>query len=360
MLTTCTASGDREGTIVTIRVVQWTTGPVARAAVRAVLAQPDLELVGCFAWSPEKVGKDVGDLCNLPALGIAATDDVEALVALEPDVVLYMPLLWNVDHMVRLLEAGINVISTANFITGHSYGDAEMKRLHEAAERGGASLYGTGINPGQATALALTAAAACREIERISIDEAADCTPYESAETWRGLGFGSFPDTPGLADIAKQRQLVFQDVVEMMADALGVKLDEVRYVPEFGVATKDLDLGYMEIAKGAVCGLKGLWQGIVGGEPLIEMGLTWRLGDAIEPDWPVHAGHVIEIRGVPNIRLSHEIDHVPDPDNFNADTANPAVNAIPAVVAARPGLVTLPDLPLVTVTSVAGGVTSGP
>jgi 2,4-diaminopentanoate dehydrogenase len=224
----------------TIRVVQWTTGGVARAAVRAVLAQPGLKLVGCYVWSAEKAGRDVGELCNLPPIGVTATNDFEVILALKPDVVLYMPLLWNVDHIARLLEAGINVISTANFITGHSYGELAMKRLDDAAKRGGVSLYGSGINPGMAGALALTAAAACREVERISIFEAADSTGYASAETWRSLGFGLPPDSPGIAAMAKQRQLVFMDAVEMMARALGVQLDEVRYTPQFGVATKDL------------------------------------------------------------------------------------------------------------------------
>lgn len=81
----------------TIRVVEWTTGQVARAAVRAVLAQQELELVGCYAWSPRKVGKDVGELCELPPLGVTATDDIEAIIALNPDVVLYMPMLPDID-----------------------------------------------------------------------------------------------------------------------------------------------------------------------------------------------------------------------------------------------------------------------
>lgn len=227
-----------------------------------------------------------------------------------------------------------------------------MKRLDEAARRGGVSLYGSGINPGMASAVALTAAATCREIERISIFEAADSTSYESAETWRSLGFGLPPDTPGLPEIARQRQLVFLDAIEMMAKALGVQLDEVRYTPRFGVATKDLHLGYMDIPKGTVCGLNGLWQGIVNGTPLIEIGLLWRLGNAMEPDWSITEGYVMEVIGVPNIRLRFELDYPPDINDHGANTANPAVNAIPQVVAARPGIVTVGELPLVTARSV--------
>lgn len=337
-----------------IRVVQWTTGAVARAAIRAVLAQPDLELVGCYVWSADKAGRDVGELCNLPPLGIAATNDIEAVLALKPHVVLYMPMQWNIDEMVRLLAGGINVISTASFITGHAYGEDARKRLDDAAKHGGVSLYGSGINPGLASAVALTAAAACREVERISIFEAADCTPYASAETWRTLGFGSPPDSPGLAEIAKQRQLVFLDAVEMMAKALNVRLDEVRYTPEFGVATQDLDLGYMEIRRGTVCGLKGVWQGFIDGKPRIELGLTWRLGNAMHPDWPIEDGYVMEVIGVPNVRVRYELEYPRDPNDYVASTANPPVNAIRAVVAARPGIVTIDELPLITVGSVSG------
>ena len=250
---------------------------------------------------------------------------------MKPDVVLYMPLLWNVDHMVRLLESGINVISTANFITGHSYGEDQMHRLDDAAKRGGVSLYGTGISPGLAGALALTAAAATRNLERISIWESADCSGYASKETWEALGYGSPPDTPGLEAQAKQRQLVFMDAVEMMAQTLGVELDEVQYRLELGVATKDIDLGFMQIAKGLVCGMNGVWTGVYNGRPLIEIGLLWRLGNSMEPDWAIGGdGHVIEIVGTPSLRLHSEILRPPNPGplDFTPETANPAVNAI--------------------------------
>jgi len=339
----------------TIRIVQWTTGLVGRSAVKAVLEHPELELVGCWAWSADKVGKDVGELCGIEPIGITATDDIDALIALRPDCVLYMALQWDVDHMVRLLEAGINVISTANFITGRSYGDAEMQRLDEAARRGGVSLYGTGINPGLANVLGLVATAVCRRIDRVSVLESVDATAYASAQTWLDLGFASPPDTPGLAEKARQRSLVFLDAVEMMAAALELELDEVRYDVEFGVATKHLDLGYMEIPMGTVCGVKSLWSGIVNGRSVIELGLLWRLGDAMEPDWPTEEGYVIEVDGIPNVRARYEVHYPERLTDFGVTTADPAVNAIRAVVAAPPGLVTADRLPLV---SAAGFVAS--
>jgi hypothetical protein len=337
-----------------IRVVQWTTGAVAKAAVRGVLAHPGLELVGAFAWSPAKAGADVGELVGLPPLGVTATADVDEVIALRPDVVLYMPLLWDVDAMVRLLESGINLISTANFITGHSYGDADMDRLHDAARRGGVTIYGTGVSPGLIGAITLTAAAACRQVEKIAIYESADCSSYESAETWSMLGFGQPPDTPGLGELARWRQAVFIDAVEVLAKAIGVRLDEVTYSRELGLATKDIDLGWMQIGEGTVCGINGTWAGLAGGRTVIEMGLVWRLGAAMTPDWPILQGHRVEITGVPDVRMRVEYLDPPDPVDAHAHTANPAVNAIPAVVAAPPGLATVDELPLITAGSIRG------
>ncbi|ADP81302.1 NAD(P)H-dependent amine dehydrogenase family protein [Pseudofrankia inefficax] len=337
-----------------LRVVQWTTGIVGRSAVRTVLAHPDLELVGCFSWSADKAGRDVGELCGIGPVGVVATDSVEEILGLRPDAVLYMPLHWRVDDMVRLLEAGINVVSTANFITGRSYGDDDMRRLDDAAKRGGVSLYGTGINPGYANALGLMATAVCRRVDRVSVLESVDCTAYASPQTWLETGFAVPPDTPGLAELAKSRQLVFVDAVEMMAEALRVTLDDIVYTPEFGVATEDLDLGYMKIAKGHVCGLKGLWSGRVGGRSVIELGLVWRLGYAMEPDWPIEEGYVIDVDGEPSVHSTFTVRYDTLGVDFGMPTANPAVNAIPHVVVAAPGLVTVDELSMITAAGLAG------
>src|SRR5688500_12749594 len=99
-----------------LRVVQWTTGNVGQRSVRAVVAHPELELVGCYAWSADKVGRDVGELCGIDPVGVAATDDVGALFDLHPDVVVYNPMWPSTDEVVQILEAGVNVVSTAAFI----------------------------------------------------------------------------------------------------------------------------------------------------------------------------------------------------------------------------------------------------
>src|SRR5688572_20538676 len=133
--------------LMTLRVVQWTTGNVGRRSVRAVAARPDMELIGCFAWSPEKVGRDVGDLSGIEPLGVTASDDIDGLLALKPDCVVYNPMWSDVSELVRILESGVNVVSTAAFINGRGK-PADRERILDACKRGGASMFGTGVSPG--------------------------------------------------------------------------------------------------------------------------------------------------------------------------------------------------------------------
>ena len=82
-----------------VRVVQWATGNIGTKSLRAVIEHPRLELVGLFVYSDDKVGRDAGELCGLPATGVAATRDIDDIVALEPDCVLYMPRQCDVDDV---------------------------------------------------------------------------------------------------------------------------------------------------------------------------------------------------------------------------------------------------------------------
>ena len=332
-----------------MRVVQWNTGIVGSAGVRAIASHPSFELVGCYAWSEEKVGRDAGELVGIDPLGVVATRDIDALLGEAPDCVLYTPQFPDVDHMVRMLEAGINVVSTSYFITGRSYGDADLARLEEAAARGGATLYGTGVNPGFANVFALLASGVCQRVDRISVLESVDSTNYGSAETWRACGLGRPVDDPEIAGLARTTTSVFQDAVEMMASALGVELDEIRYEVEFAAATETVELGYMTIEKGCGTGMRQCWSGIYDGAALIELPIVWTLGDKMEPRWPTEEGYVIEIDGSPSVRSRVEIVHQDGAGNpdFGLNTVMPAVHAIASVCAARPGIVLAHELPLV-------------
>ena len=339
----------------TIRVVQWTTGNVGKESVKAIVANPGLELVGCFAWSPAKVGVDVGELVGIDPVGVAATDDVEALLALRPDCVVYNPMWPSVDELVRILEAGSNVVATAAFITGTNLGP-ERDRLVDACERGGSSLFGTGISPGFAELVAVTIAGICNRIDRVVVAETADTTFYDSPDTERPAGFGRPIDDPELPGMARAGTAVFGEAVAMVADSLGVELDAIVCEEEYAQTTEDVVMASWTIPAGHVAGVAASWQGRIGGRTIIDLSVRWKKGSTLEPPWVIEKdGWVITVEGMPTVIAS--LDFLPPPD-FQAETieefmvighiitAVPALNAIPVVVSAPPGILTYADFGL--------------
>jgi 2,4-diaminopentanoate dehydrogenase len=340
-----------------LRVVQWTTGNVGRRSVLAVLANPELELVGCHAWSPDKVGRDVGELCGTTAAGVAATSDVDALLALKPDCVVYNPKWPNISDLVQILESGVNVVTTAAFITGDALLPDDRTQLADACERGQSSLFGTGMNPGLANLLGIVSAGLCDRIDSITITESVDSTGYDSPETELPVGFARPIDDPGLPAMTEAGTKVFGDAVRLVADALGLRLDSVRCVAEYAQTIEDLDLGSWSIPAGCVAGVAVRWQGIHDGRVVVSLDARWRKGQHLEPDWKVEHGYIVDIQGQPCVRTKLEVYPAADfPAKSFGDymvlgmimTALPAINAIPHVCRARPGIVTYLDLPLIT------------
>jgi len=328
-----------------LRVVQWTTGKTGSAAVRGMVGHPVLELVGCYAYSPDKVGRDVGELCGIEPIGVTATDDVEALLALEPDCVSYMAYRPNFDHLERILESGVNVVSTMYMMAGFGYGEEATHRLRDACLRGGSSLYASGIYPGHAPMVALAASAMCSRIERLSILESLDISGYANEQMFRAQGFDLDPDDPAARQACEASCGSFKDQIPVLARALGVRIDRVGFRVEFATANQDTDFGFMTLRKGRIAGFKGTVSGDRDGRSLIECSFVWKLGEDMTPNWPVTHGYVIELDGVPGVRVRLE----PQGEHLDGTvtTAMPAVNAIPLVCAAPPGIVNLMELPLV-------------
>jgi 2,4-diaminopentanoate dehydrogenase len=336
-----------------IRVVQWTTGNVGKESVKAILANPTLELVGCYAWSASKVGVDVGELVGVAPVGIAATNDVDALLALRPDCVVYNPMWPSIDELVRILEAGVNVVSTAAFIDGRRLGP-ERDRLVEACARGDASLFGTGVSPGFAELVAVTIAGICSRVDKVVVSETADTTFYDSPDTERPVGFGQPIDNPALHEMARDGTAVFSEAVAMVADALGVELDDIVCESDFAQTTEDVVMASWTIPAGCVAGVAVSWQGRIEGRTVVDLNVRWKKGSTLEPNWVIAKdGWAITVEGLPTVMSS--LDFLPPPD-FQAETieefmtighiitAVPALNAIPAVVRAGPGIVTYTDL----------------
>lgn len=338
-------------------IVQWTTGLVARQAVKAIVERDDMALVGAYAHSPEKVGVDVGELTGLDRrLGVAATDDIDALVALAPDCVVYMPLHPDVEHVARLLRAGINVATTA-FVTGRSLGDDAVAALDAAAREGGATLFGSGIHPGHTDLLAAVASGYCRDVRYLRVVETADLSLWADNANQDEFGWGRPAGDPGHAKDIEEATKVDVDALDLLARAMGLTLEDARCEVTFAHATADLDIAGRTVAEGTVAGLDIRWIGVCGGVDAVEVNLRWVLGTQIEPAWVMpETFFALEVKGTPSITLSFGLD-MDDLASLSMEdltglgqliTAMPVVNAIPAVIAAPPGFLTQADLPPVT------------
>jgi len=338
----------------TLRIVQWTTGNVGKQTVTAIARNPELELVGCYAWAPDKVGRDVGELCGLDPIGVAASNDIDALLALSPDCVVYSPMWSSTGELVRILSQGANVVTTAAFVNGLNLGP-DRERLVEACERGRSSLFGTGVSPGFIELLGIVCAGISDRIDKVTISEAAHTMGYDSPETEKPAGFGRPIDDPDLPKMTAEGTAVFSEAVAMVADALGIELDSIVCEAEYAKTETDLDLGSWQIAAGCVAGIAASWQGRIGDRTVVELNVRWKKAPVLEPDWKIEDGWVIEVQGRPTVKTN--VQFLPPPD-FQATsladfmvlghimTAMPAVNAIPAVVAATAGIVTYADIQL--------------
>ena len=172
-----------------LRVVQWATGGVGRAAIEAVLLHPDLELVGCWVHSADKHGKDVGEIVGTDPVGVVATNDVDEILALEADAVVYAPILPSGREVAALLRSGKNVVTPVGWFypePGHT------DRIDEACREGGTSLHGTGINPGGATDLhPILFSSLSSGVRFVRGEEFTDIRSYAAPDVLRGfMGFG--------------------------------------------------------------------------------------------------------------------------------------------------------------------------
>jgi 4-hydroxy-tetrahydrodipicolinate reductase len=348
-----------------IKVAAIGTGNVGKHALTQLIVDPRFELTGVWVSSESKAGKDAAELAGLDdSTGITATTDLEAILAAEPECVVYTAMADNrlveaLEDYRRILAAGVNVVASAAVFLQYPWGtlpDEMIAPIQTAAEAGKSSLFVNGIDPGFANdLLPMALAGTCQSIEQIRCMEIINYDTYDSATVmFDVMGFGKpLDDVPMLLQPGVLG-LAWGSVVRQLAAGLGISLDEVTetYVRE--PAPEDFDIASGHIAKGTAAALRFEVRGMLGGKPVVVLEHVTRTRDDLCPDWPQPAqqggSYRIEITGEPSYVLDLSLSS-PNGDHNHAGlvaTAARVVNAIPEVVAAPAGICTTLNLPLVT------------
>jgi hypothetical protein len=351
-------------------VILWGAGGVGEYVLRYLAGQPEIELVGVRCYSEAKEGQDPAVGFGQPPCGVVGTRDTEALLALDADCVIFTPRSALTDHtapgspdkvledeLVAILAAGKNVVSSiGSFMHWRNLanGKASFQRINEAGQRGRASAYFTGIDPGFTDCvLGATMASLTGEITQIRSYEMIDYSTYMVPETIAAMGFGRKPED--VPTSVEPILATWAGSVHTLADACGLVLDDVvfdgdiwlsdhAYTPENGLT----------VEPGTVGAIRFSLTGMLDGQGRVQLNHVNRLGAHAAPDWPSvgdAGGYRIEIDGYPSIRGDFPFglpggtgDGLRDAMAF---TAGRLVNSIDAVVAAAPGHLTPNDLPLI-------------
>jgi len=341
-----------------LRVIQWATGGVGRAAIEGILLHPDLELVGCYVHSEDKADVDVGDVIGIDAIGVRATNSVAEILAMDADAVIYTPLVANSDEVTALLRSGKNVVTPVGWIYP---GRKQRALLEDAAIAGGVSFHGTGVNPGGVPDLhplmfsSLSSAVTCVRGEEFS-----DIRTYNAPDVLRHIMcFGGTPEEARSGPMLALLSAGFVHSVRMCLDVLGFSdAAEIRSSLDLAVATEPIDSPIGVIEPGHVAGQRFVWDALVGDRVVVRVAVNWLMGEEhLDPPWDFGPGgerFEVEVQGDPNTFVTikgWQPDTVAEGLARNPGivvTAMHCVNSIPVVCAAPPGVRTYVDLPLIT------------
>ena len=339
----------------TYKVIQWSTGNVGIRVIRGIAERDNLDLVGLLVLSDAKAGQDAGTIAGIDALGVQATLSIDDILATDADVVIHTPLPSlvygdnpdaDIDNFCRLLESGKNVITTVGYMYPKVHGEETVRRLEQACQQGGSSFHGTGANPGWVgDVLPLTMSACSKTINQVYTREISNFQFYPSPEIM--FDMMGFNRTDEEFDKHSARQAfwlngIFRENIQMVADGLAIELDDIVDTLERSYAPEDLDTAAGTVRKGTIAGQHYKWAGMHQGHEAVVHETFWRMHESVSPEWP-DGKHSVEIRGEGHMRI--EFDWTLLGEDILLSTGMHAVNAIPAVCAAEPGIQTLLDLP---------------
>ena len=338
-----------------LRVIQWATGSVGKAAIDCIVQHPDLELVGCWVHSQDKHGKDVGDIVGTSSLGVTATTSIDDILATEADAVVYTPLIGNTGEVAALLRSGKNVITPIGWFYPT---ERQAARLGPACTEGNVSVHGTGIHPGGVTEVfSLMLSAMSSAVTFVRAEEFSDIRTYGAPDVVRHImGFGWTREEAEKGPMLKMMSGLFTQSMDMVLQALGLAdRAEMRTVHDMAVATAPIESPIGPIEPGRVAGQRFHLEAVVDGEEVVRVGVNWLMGEEnLDPAWTLGGErYEIEVKGNPDcfVTITGWQPETVEAGLINnpgiVATAAHCVNAVPYVCAAPPGIVTSLELPLV-------------
>lgn len=333
------------------RVVQWATGNIGARSLRAVIEHPALELAGLYVHSEAKAGRDAGEFCGLGTVGIKATRKLDDILAVKPDCVLYMQQGCNFDDICRLLESGCNIVTTRTEFNNPAGLDAAVRqRVEQACARGGSSIHGTGSSPGFITeAMPLVLSSLQRRLDSLAIHEFANLAARNSPQLlFEVMGFGQAPDPRRDAGRAQHLRQAFGPSLQLVAEAVGLAFDSIEAHGDVALARHGTRIAAGVLEAGTVAAQRATVSGLHRGRKLMSFTANWYCTTDIDADWDLRPDgwHVVVDGDVPiEMDIRFPVTAERWPLMSPGLTAHRAVNAVPYVCAAAPGIRTTVDLP---------------
>jgi hypothetical protein len=341
------------GTSRPYRVVQWATGALGRSVIRGILERPEFTLAGALVYDTTKAGQDAGVLAGRGPTGVTATADPQEILQLDADCVVYAPSpsgdpFSELDTVCALLASGKNVIATHGYVYPYAHGTQLVAELEDACKRGGTSIHGTGVNPGfMSDLMPLMLSRLSRGITHVYARECSDFSGHPSRRMVRHIiGFGKTEEAylRALRPTRASMQALAAESLHLVAAGLELAVDEIDTDLAYRPAPCDFTIASGPVAKGTIAASRWTFSAMARGRPAISAELIYKADAARIPDWGP-PGYAVRVEGRPSISLTTDEEWV---SNGTSAAAAHALNAVPVVCDAEPGIRTYLDLPPIT------------
>jgi hypothetical protein len=323
-----------------IRVVHYGLGPIGIETAKYVLKKSDMEIVGAVDISKDIIGKDLGKILGLEDdLGVVVTDNARQLLSnVKADVVIHTAgsrIKGIYSQLEEIIESGNNIVSSAEeLLIALDEKSEAVQKLKEKALEKGVTVLGTGVNPGFVMdALPLFLTAVCQDVQEIHVERIVDAGTRRYP-LQKKIGAGMTPEIfRAKVEEKALGHVGIEESLMLVAENVGFPLDEVQVTIDPVFAEKAVKTDYFDLKEGDIAGIKNVATGISGGRTVITLDLRMYIGAENPHD-------SISIKGNPPVNARIEGGVAGD-----QATAAILVNSTPAVVDAKPGLVTVKELP---------------